>query len=194
MKLNKAPRLRAVLIATSIAAITAFAQPALAQETGQATTASPSATAPKPPSHAAITAATAPVADAYFTAYIANDWPALEPLLAESATFQDPTATRIFGGVLSEGRTAMMERFRTGYASLTHMEFTKNRSLISDESALYEGALHRGMDLGDGTLVDCVTPMVIVLTVVDGKVTRHLDYVDYAPFVAAMRKARAAAS
>ncbi|MBQ0772729.1 MAG: hypothetical protein KBT59_12840, partial [Sphingomonadales bacterium] len=92
-----------------------------------------------------------------------------------------------------DGRTAMMERFRTGYASLTHMEFTKNRSLISDESALYEGALHWGIDLGDGTLVDCVTPMVIVLTVVDGKVTRHLDYVDYAPFVAAMRKARAAA-
>ncbi|MFT7359311.1 nuclear transport factor 2 family protein [Parasphingorhabdus sp.] len=187
MKLTKAPRLRAVLIATSIAALTAFAQPALAQDAPSA------ATAPKPPSYAALTAATAPVADAYFAAYIANDWDALEPLLAEAATFQDPTASHIFGGVLSDGRTAMMERFRTGYASLTHMEFTKNRSLISDESALYEGALHWGIDLGDGTLVDCVTPMVIVLTVVDGKVTRHLDYVDYAPFVAAMRKARAAA-
>lgn len=185
MKLTKAPRLRAAIIATSIAALTAFAQPALAQETGQATTA--------PPSYAAITAATAPIADAYFAAYIANDWDALEPLLAERATFQDPTASHIFGGVLSDGRTAMMERFRTGYASLTHMEFTRNRSLISDQSALYEGALHWGMDLGDGTLVDCVTPMVIVLTVVDGKVTRHLDFVDYSPFVAAVRKARAAA-
>jgi hypothetical protein len=73
------------------------------------------------------------------------------------------------------------------------MEFVKNRSLISDESAIYGGALHWGMDLGDGTMVDSVTPMVIVLTVVGGKVTRHIDYVDYAPFVAAMRKARSAA-
>ena len=54
-----APRLRAVLIATSIAALTAFAQPALAQEAAQA------ASAPQPPSYSAITAATAPVADAY---------------------------------------------------------------------------------------------------------------------------------
>jgi ketosteroid isomerase-like protein len=187
MKPTKTPRLRATLITTTIAALTAFAQPAVAQQAQQ------TAATPQPPSHASVTAATAPVADAYFTAYIANDWPALEPLLAESATFQDPTATRIFGGVLSEGRAAVMERFRTGYASLSHMEFVKNRSLISDESALYEGALHWGMDIGDGTMVDSVTPMVIVLTVADGKVTRHTDYVDYAPFVAAMRKARSAA-
>jgi ketosteroid isomerase-like protein len=186
MKPIHAPRLRAAIAAAAISALAIFAQPATAQET-------PSTAAPRPPSYSAITAATAPVADAYFASYIANDWDALEPLLAENATFQDPTASHIFGGVLSDGRTAMMERFRTGYASLTHMEFVKTRSLISDESALYEGALHWGMDLGDGTLVDCVTPMVIVLTVVDGKVTRHLDFVDYSPFVAAMRKARAGA-
>ncbi|MEH6828568.1 nuclear transport factor 2 family protein, partial [Parasphingorhabdus sp.] len=114
MKSNHTPRLRATLIATTITALTAFAQPALAQQTP---------TTPQPPSYAAITTATAPVADAYFTAYIANDWPALEPLLAETATFQDPTATRVFGGVLSEGRAAMMERFRTGYAGISHMEF-----------------------------------------------------------------------
>lgn len=187
MKPIHAPRLRAAIAAAGIAALAAFAQPALAQA------APPAATAPKPPSYSAITAATAPVADAYFAAYIANDWDSLEPLLAESATFQDPTASHIFGGVLSDGRTAMMERFRTGYASLTHMEFTKNRSLISDESALYEGALHWSIDLGDGIRVDSVTPMVILLTVVDGKVIRHTDYVDYAPFTAAVRKARAAA-
>lgn len=183
MKLIQAPRLFAALVATSIAG--SFAQPALAQE---------AASAPKPPSYAAVSAATAPVADAYFAAYIANDWDALEPLLADTATFQDPTAKRIFGGVLSEGRAAMMERFRTGYAAISHMEFVRNRSLVSDESAIYEGALHWGTDLGDGTMVDSVTPMVIVLTVVDGKITRHIDYVDYAPFIAAVRKARSAAT
>lgn len=187
MKFIHAPRLFAATVATSIAALAAIAQPLLAQEAEQA------ATAAKPPSYAAVTAATAPVADSYFAAYIANDWDALEPLLAEEARFQDPTAKRVFGGVVSEGRAAMMTRFRTGYAAISHMEFVLNRSLISDESAIYEGALHWGTDLGDGTMVDSVTPMVIVLTVVDGMVTRHIDYVDYAPFIAAVRTARSAA-
>ena len=141
--------------------------------------------------YAAVTAASAPVADAYFAAYTSRDWDALEPLLAEDASFQDPTATHIFGGVLSEGRDAMMQRFRIGYAGISHMAFVTNRVLHSGETAIYEGALHWGLDLGDGTLVDSVTPMVIVLTVEDGKVVRHRDYVDYAPFLHAVRKARA---
>lgn len=142
--------------------------------------------------YAAVTAASAPIADAYFAAYIARDWDALELLLAPEASFQDPTATHVFGGVLSEGRDAMMQRFRVGYAGISHMEFVTNRRLHSGESAIYEGALHWGLDLGDGTLADSVTPMVIVLTVDDGKVVRHRDYVDYAPFLDAVRKARAA--
>ncbi len=184
MKSIHAPRLFAAIIAATLSG--PLSPPALAQSAQQ------TPNTPKPPSYAAITSATAPVADAYFAAYVGNDWDALEPLLAEAAAFHDPTAKRIFGGVLSEGRTAMMERFRTGYASISHMEFVKNRSLISDESAIYEGALHWGTDIGDGTMVDSVTPMVIVLTVVDGKITRHIDYVDYAPFITALRKARSA--
>lgn len=147
-------------------------------------------TAPKQ-DYAAVGAATAPVADAYFAAYTSRDWDALEPLLAEGASFQDPTATHVFGGVLSEGRSAMMERFRVGYAGITHMEFAMDRRLVSAETAIYEGALHWGLDLGNGTSVDSLTPMVIVLTVEGGKVVRHRDYVDYAPFIAAVRAARA---
>lgn len=142
--------------------------------------------------YTAVTAAGAPVADAYFAAYIARDWDALEALLAADASFQDPTATHVFGGVLSEGSDAMMQRFRVGYAGISHMEFVKNRVLHSGDIAIYEGVLHWGLDLGDGTLVDSVTPMAIVLTVEDGKVVKHRDYVDYAPFLDAVRKARAA--
>ncbi|WP_109808024.1 nuclear transport factor 2 family protein [Sphingosinithalassobacter portus] len=140
--------------------------------------------------YTAVSAATAPVADAYFDAYVSRNWDALEILLAEDASFQDPTATHIFGGVLSQGRQAMMQRFRMGYAGISHMEFVSNRRLYSGETAIYEGVLHWGLDLGDGTLVDSATPMVILLTVENGKVVRHRDYVDYAPFVAAVRKAR----
>lgn len=187
MKLIKTSHFFATLLATNIAGLAFVVQPAVAQQAEQAESLT------KPLSYTEVSAATAPIADAYFAAYIGHDWDALELLLTEDSSFQDPTARRIFGQVLSEGRTAMMERFRVGYASISHMEFVKNRHLISGETAIYEGALHWGTDLGNGTVVDSVTPMVVVLNVVNGKVTRHVDYVDYAPFVAAVRKSRSAA-
>lgn len=141
------------------------------------------------PSYGSVGEATAPVADAYFNAYIGRDWDVLETMLVEGSSFQDPTATYVFGGVLSEGREAMMSRFRNGYASLTHMEFAVTRRIISGDIAIYEGALDWGIDLGDAKVVDSVTPMVIILTVKDGKVITHRDYVDYAPFIEAVRAA-----
>lgn len=143
------------------------------------------------PTYAQVNAATAPVADAYFAAYISRDWEALEPLLAEQASFRDPTATHVFGGVMSEGREAMMERFRTGYASITHMRFATSRRFVAGDVAVYEGALDWGLDLGGGTVVESVTPMVIVITVAAGQVAQHRDYVDYAPFLEAVRASRA---
>ena len=59
------------------------------------------------------------------------------------------------------------------------------------EGAVTEGALHGGLALGEGKAVDSVTPMVIVLTLSDGKVIEHRDYVDYAPFLEAVREVRA---
>lgn len=143
------------------------------------------------PSYAEASAATAPVAEAYVTAYTTRDWDTLEAHLAEDASFEDPTATLVFGGIRSDGRAAMMERFRVGYASLTHMEFERSRTIVAGDVAVYEGALAWGLDLGNGTLVESVTPMVIVVTVKDGKVVTHRDYVDYAPFLEAVREARA---
>ncbi|VVT09785.1 nuclear transport factor 2 family protein [Erythrobacter sp. EC-HK427] len=153
----------------------AFAIPAAAQET---------------PDYTQVSVETAPVTDAYIAAYTRRDWDALEPLLADDARFSDTTATRLFGPVLSEGREAIMQRFRVSYASITHMEFTHGTRIVSGENGIYEGVLHWGLDLGNGTIVDSVTPMVVLLTVADGKVTEHRDYVDYAPLLAAIEAAR----
>lgn len=154
-----------------------------------ATTTSASAQ-PAPPRFAATTAATAPVADAYFAAYIARNWDALEPLLAEPAVFEDPTALHVFGPVRSEGRTAIMERFRVGYAGISRMAFAPTRRMMSGNVAIYEGALDFALDIGNGLVVESVNPMVIILTVEDGRVVSHRDYVDYAPFLQAVRSAR----
>jgi len=133
---------------------------------------------------------TAEIADAYFAAYIGRDWDTLETLITDQTDFRDPTATHVFGDITSEGSAAMMKRFREGYSNLTHMEFAATRRLVSGNVALYEGELTWGLDLGDGTIVDSTTPMVIVLTVEGSKVIHHRDYLDYAPFVAAVEEAR----
>jgi ketosteroid isomerase-like protein len=141
-------------------------------------------------SYAEASRATAEVADAYFEAYIGRDWDSLESLLDENASFHDESAELVFGGLLTEGKTAMMDRFRVGYAAITHMRFATQRVIHSGAIAIYEGDLDWGLDLGDGTLVSSVTPMVVILRVDGGKVVRHRDHVDYAPFVAAVRAAQ----
>ncbi|WP_243919015.1 nuclear transport factor 2 family protein [Novosphingobium beihaiensis] len=162
------------------AAITAFAiaaaQPAWAET---------------PPRYDQVTQASTPVADAYFAAYIARDWDKLETLLDDEASFQDESAELVFGGLRSQGKAAMMKRFREGYASLTHMSFKPQRTFHAGHIAIYEGDLDWGLDIGDGVVVESETPMVVILRVEDGKIVRHRDNVDYAPFLARLRALRA---
>lgn len=141
-----------------------------------------------------VSAATAPVGEAYFAAYIARDWDALEPLLADAASFRDPTAELVFGGALADGKPAMMALFHEGYAGITQMEFRPARTLHSGNYTIFEGELDWAVDMGDGTAVASVMPIVTILRIEDGLVVSHRDYADYAPFIAAARAAREAAA
>lgn len=132
------------------------------------------------------------ITDAYFDAYIGRDWDALELLLSEEASFEDPTATRVFGPIRSDGSAAMMERFRSGYSVITHMRFDLDRRLVSGDVGVYEGTLDWGVDIGNGSTVAAVSPMVIVITVAEGKVVKHRDYLDYSSFLAAVSASRKA--
>jgi ketosteroid isomerase-like protein len=151
------------------------------------------ATAQERPRYDDVTAATAPVGDAYFAAYIARDWDALEPLLADEATFHDPTAAHVFGGALADGKAAMMTLFREGYAGITRMALRPMRTVHAGNYAIYEGELDWALDMGDGRNVASVMPFVTVLRIENGHVVEHRDYADYAPFIAAARASRDAA-
>jgi hypothetical protein len=140
--------------------------------------------------HAA--SATQSVAEPYFAAYIARDWHRLEPLLADTGRFSDPTALPVFGVVLHEGKVAALKNFRDGYASITHMAFHQSRMFFSGQHAVFEGTLDWTLSLGEGKhAVTKGMPFVTVLKVVNGQVVDHQDLADYAPFVAAVRKVRA---
>lgn len=135
--------------------------------------------------------ATQGVGQAYFDAYIARDWNRIEPLLADEASFHDATAELVFGGAIAEGKPAMMTLFREGYAGITRMSLRPLRAFHSGHYSVFEGELDWALRLDDGVEVASVMPFVTIVRIEDGRVVSHRDYADYAPFVAALREARA---
>jgi ketosteroid isomerase-like protein len=136
--------------------------------------------------------ATQRVAEPYFAAYIARDWDRLAPLLAESGRFSDPTASSVFGAVRHEGKAAALKNFRDNYAPIVHMAFHRTRAFFSGQHAVFEGTLDWTLSLSAGKqAVTKAMPFVAIVQVVDGLVVDHQDFADYAPFLEAVRKARA---
>jgi ketosteroid isomerase-like protein len=148
-------------------------------------------TARAAPDLPATTGQTLAVAEPYHRAYMDRAWDTLEPLLAESATFQDPTAEMVFGGQRHVGKPALMKLFREGYASITQMRFEPLRTVASGQHVLFEGTLAWTLRLQSGKLVSSRMPIVTWVRVQDGLVTEHIDLADYRPFVDALRAARA---
>lgn len=170
------------LVQPTLAAVAMCAVLALAPAPGRA--------AESKPRLADVSRQTADVADRYFKAYVDRRWDDLEPLVADSASFRDPTATLVFGSTEMRGKPAMMKAFRQNYAVLTSMTFAPSRRLISGEWALFEGDLSWTLRLRDGQFVSSVTPIVVTLHVQDGLVVDHTDMVDYQPFVDQLAKMR----
>ncbi len=145
------------------------------------------AQAPGPGAYASAGEVTAEVADAYFKAYIELDWDALEPYLAEGASFADPTAELVFGNPQTQGREAIMAKFRKGYAGIKEMHFDRDRVIHSGNLALYEGRLGWTLHFRDGNVLNSEMPYVAIIRVEDGKVVSHLDYGDYSSFIAGVQ-------
>lgn len=133
-------------------------------------------------------------AHAYFEAYIARDWDRLAPLLHDEGSFRDPTATALFGQVGANGKTAVLDFFRQNYAGISMMRFESLRTLSSGDHQIYEGTLDWDYRLPDGSIVATrQMPFLTVLRLQEGRVIEHIDYADYAPFLAAHRIATQAA-
>lgn len=151
----------------------------------------PAVASAAPPTFAQASQATRSVAEPYFEAYIARQWDRLAPLLAEQGSFEDPTATLVFGPVKQAGKAATLQNFRDGYAAIRHMAFHASRVFVSGEHAVFEGTLDWTLALAGGRqAVTTGMPFITVLRVVDGRVVEHRDYADYTPFLAAVKAAR----
>lgn len=150
------------------------------------------ASAAEPQPYAAQSEATQAVAEPYFKAYVALDWDRVESLLADQASFNDPTAAPLFGGLDHQGKAAVMKGFREGYASIISMHFTPRQVFHSGPYAVFAGDLDWSMRLPDGPVVRTVMPFVTTLRVEAGKVVQHQDLADYRPYLAAVRRAKPA--
>jgi len=160
---------------------TALILPALTLATPLAAQSSPAAT------YLAASDSSQAVGERYLKAYVALDWEAVEGMLAENASFQDPTAELIFGGRLISGRAGMMSFFRQNYAGL-EMSFVESRAVYSGHYAIIEGELTWSAPLQDGPRVTSKDgAFVLILRIEGGKVVEHRDYTTYKPYIEAMR-------
>lgn len=145
------------------------------------------------PSLAQLSTQTEVIAKPYFDAYIARDWDRLEPLLDEKIRFDDATAHLVFGAVGKQGRSELMKAFRETYAGILAMDFHPTSQFASGEHMVFVGELEWRLGMPDGLVVDTRMPFVVRIQVRNGKVVDHQDTADYTRFMAALRKARAAA-
>lgn len=132
------------------------------------------------------------VAETYFDAYIRRDWTAIEGLISEDGGFSDPTSEQIFGTKPHRGKEETIKAFRSGYAGITAMSANITRTVFSSSYALFEGTLDWTLKLQSGKTIDTKEmPIVVILTIKDGKVVDHKDYADYRSFIEAFRRVRA---
>lgn len=132
------------------------------------------------------------VAETYFDAYIRRDWTAIEGLISEDGGFSDPTSEQIFGTKPHRGKEETIKAFRNGYAGITAMSANITRTVFSSSYALFEGTLDWTLKLQSGKTIDTKEmPIVVILTIKDGKVVDHKDYADYRSFIEAFRRVRA---
>lgn len=142
------------------------------------------------PNYGDLTAATATVADAYVAAYTALDWDRLEPLLADNVSFRDPTAELIFGSPSASNKETLMKQLRQNVVIITKMSFQRRRGIYSGQYGLYDGDLTFAVHVEKNLVVESTTPIVLAIRVEEGKVVEHRDYVDYAPFLTALKAAQ----
>jgi len=122
------------------------------------------------------------VTEKYFAAYFDLDFETLKELMHDDISFADPTADLIFHSEKVIGKDAVYENFKKGYASITEMTQTPIRTIYSSNTGIYEINIEFKFKEG-ANIISINMPLVIILTIKDGKVIEHRDYGDYNHFL-----------
>ena len=125
------------------------------------------------------------VAHTYLSTLYAFDFAGLSELLAEAASFSDPTAVLFAGTELSyEGRDAIVAGFEAGAAGSRNASFEVLHEFESGDRAVLTVTYRTELDGSafgrPGEWIGVQVPAVTVLTITGGQVDEHIDYVNYA--------------
>ena len=107
----------------------------------------------------------------------------MKELMHDSISFQDPTAKLVFGGKKVEGKSNVYENFKKSYAAIIEINADTTRTIFSSKTAVFELNLTWKFKSAKDREIEIKMPLVIILSVSDGKVIEHRDYGDYNYFV-----------
>ncbi len=136
----------------------------------------------------AATALTDSVARVYLTAYAEQRHADMAAMSSPDVTFQDPTA-RVFRAELGRpvhGLEAVQANFEQAFQPIDAFDVAVERAIVVNHHAIFVGRVTYSIP-GEvfGSSTDTIQfdhPAIIVVTVENGKVTAHRDYVDYSYF------------
>jgi len=123
------------------------------------------------------------VTSKYFNAYIDLDFDTMMSFMHDGISFQDPTARFVFGGKKVEGKINVYENFKKSYASIIEMKQETIRTIFSSNTGIFEINLVWALKNGPDKLITINMPLIVVLTIENGKVIEHRDYGDYNYFI-----------
>lgn len=134
------------------------------------------------PGHAGSTE-TAKVADTYLAAYERLDLKALEPMYTDDAVFTDPTSygqpdfaeAFTFNG--KEKVLAGLQGFKSKYG-LARLKYTITKRFDAPNQTVYIGTVTSVVASPQGERA-AIYPAVTIVTVTNGKISEHRDYIDY---------------
>ena len=122
----------------------------------------------------------------YFHAYLDQRHDVMERLYATEVSFQDPTAAYIGGpSSVYQGRDSVVVMMDRVFQAISHFTFDVEDAWFSNHHAVFMGTVRFTLVAAAAGTPEDVTfdhSAVFVITVVDGLVVAHRDFVDYSTF------------
>ncbi len=124
------------------------------------------------------------VATEYFKQYFELKFDKMANLMHDSISFADPTAELVFGGKKIEGKENVLKNFKTAYASITEINPEISRKIFSGNIAIIESIIQwKFINKQTNKTFEIEMPLIVILTIKNGKVVKHRDYGDYNYFI-----------
>ena len=136
-----------------------------------------------------ITEVTKKITTSYFKNYIQLDFDKMKNQMNDSISFNDTTAKLIFGTKLIDGKKVVFENFKKTYAAITEMKSDIKRTIFSSNVGVFEIELTYKFKATDKKIITISKmPLIIILTVKNGKIIEHRDFGDYNIFLEQYQK------